>query len=101
MPPTGAKGLNLAFSDVFYLSRAFTAFYKDGSNRYLDSYSETALKRVWGAVRFSFWLTNLLHRAPGMTEFDQRAQETELDYLANSLHAQASVAEQYAGFPLD
>ena len=101
VPPTGAKGLNLAFSDVFYLSRAFTAFYKDGSNRYLDSYSETALKRVWGAVRFSFWLTNLLHRAPGMTEFDQRAQETELDYLANSLHAQASVAEQYAGFPLD
>ena len=101
VPPTGAKGLNLAFSDVFYLSRAFTAFYKDGSNRYLDSYSETALKRVWGAVRFSFWLTNLLHRAPGMTEFDQRAQETELDYLANSLHAQASFAEQYAGFPLD
>ena len=101
VPPTGAKGLNLAFSDVFYLSRAFTAFYKDGSNRYLDSYSETALKRVWGAVRFSFWLTNLLHRAPGMTEFDQRAQETELDYLANSLPAQASVAEQYAGFPLD
>ncbi len=101
VPPTGAKGLNLAFSDVFYLSRALKAFYKDGSNRYLDSYSETALKRVWGAVRFSFWLTNLLHRAPGMTEFDQRAQETELDYLANSLHAQASVAEQYAGFPLD
>ena len=101
VPPTGAKGLNLAFSDVFYLSRAFKAFYKDGSHRYLDSYSETALKRVWGAVRFSFWLTNLLHRAPGMTEFDQRAQETELDYLANSLHAQASVAEQYAGFPLD
>ena len=101
VPPTGAKGLNLAFSDVFYLSRALKAFYKDGSNRYLDSYSETALKRVWGAVRFSFWLTNLLHRAPGMTEFDQRAQETELDYLANSLPAQASVAEQYAGFPLD
>ncbi len=100
VPPTGAKGLNLAFSDVYYLSRALKSFYKDGSSQLLDGYSETALKRVWGAVRFSFWLTNLLHRAPGMTEFDQRAQETELDYLAGSLHAQASVAEQYAGFPL-
>ena len=99
VPPTGAKGLNLAFSDVYYLSRALKSYYKDGSSEFLDGYSETALKRVWGAVRFSFWLTNLLHRAPGMTEFDQRAQETELDYLASSLHAQASVAEQYAGFP--
>jgi p-hydroxybenzoate 3-monooxygenase len=101
VPPTGAKGLNLAFSDVFYLSRAFKSFYRDGSSQYLDSYSATALKRVWGAVRFSYWLTSLLHRFPGMSDFEQRTQECELDYLAGSLHAQASVAEQYAGFPLE
>ena len=100
VPPTGAKGLNLAFSDVFYLCRAMISWFRDGSDAYLNSYSDTALKRVWGAVRFSTWLTGLLHRFPGMSEFDQRAQECELDYLASSPHAQASIAEQYAGFPL-
>ena len=101
VPPTGAKGLNLAFSDVFYLSRALKAYYREGSSNYLDNYSDTALQRVWGAVRFSSWLTGLLHRFPGMSDFDQRAQECELDYLASSLHAQASVAEQYAGVALE
>ena len=101
VPPTGAKGLNLAVSDVFYLSRALTHWYGDGSPAYLDNYSEMALRRVWSAVRFSWWLTNLLHRFPGMSDFDQRAQEVELDYLASSVHAQASVAEQYAGIPFE
>ncbi|OGA21243.1 MAG: 4-hydroxybenzoate 3-monooxygenase [Betaproteobacteria bacterium RIFCSPLOWO2_02_FULL_67_19] len=101
VPPTGAKGLNLAISDVHYLARAFRVWYRDGSTAYLDSYSDMALRRVWGAVRFSWWLTGLLHRFPGMSEFDQRAQECELDYLASSPHAQASVAEQYAGMPFE
>ena len=101
VPPTGAKGLNLAISDVYYLARAFRSWYRDGSTAYLDRYSDMALRRVWGAVRFSWWLTGLLHRFPGMSEFDQRAQECELDYLASSAHAQASVAEQYAGMPFE
>jgi p-hydroxybenzoate 3-monooxygenase len=101
VPPTGAKGLNLAISDVYYLSRALTACYRDDSSAYLDRYSDMALRRVWGAVRFSWWLTGLLHRFPGMSDFDQRAQECELDYLAGSIHAQASVAEQYAGMPFE
>lgn len=101
VPPTGAKGLNLAISDVYYLARALTSYYRDGSSTYLDSYSAMALRRVWGAVRFSWWLTGLLHRFPGMSDFEQRAQECELDYLARSQHAQASVAEQYAGMPFE
>jgi p-hydroxybenzoate 3-monooxygenase len=101
VPPTGAKGLNLAISDVFYLSRALASWYRDGSSDLLDRYSDMALRRVWSAVRFSWWLTGLLHRFPDMSEFDQRAQESELDYLASSLHAQASVAEQYAGLPFE
>ncbi len=101
VPPTGAKGLNLAISDVFYLSRALRAHYGERRDDLLDRYSETALRRVWGAVRFSWWLTNLLHRFPDMGDFEQRAQEGELDYLASSVHAQASVAEQYAGMPFE
>lgn len=101
VPPTGAKGLNLAVSDVFYLSRALKSFYGAGSSTLLDGYSDMALRRVWGSVRFSWWLTNLLHRFPGMTEFEQRAQECELAYLASSVHASASAAEQYAGLPFE
>ena len=100
VPPTGAKGLNLAVSDVFYLSRALTAYYENGSEELLDGYSDTALHRVWNAVRFSWWLTTLLHRFPDMGDFGQRLQESELDYLASSDSFQASVAEQYAGLPL-
>jgi len=101
VPPTGAKGLNLAVSDVFYLSRALTAFYAKGSMALLDGYSDMALRRVWSSVRFSWWLTNLMHRFPGMSEFDQRIQECELQYLASSPHAQASAAAQYAGLPFE
>jgi p-hydroxybenzoate 3-monooxygenase len=101
VPPTGAKGLNLAVSDVFYLSRALAAFYGTGSQSLLDRYSDMALRRVWSAVRTSWYLTNLLHRFPGSSEFDQRAQESELHYLQSSIHAQAALAEQYAGLDFE
>jgi p-hydroxybenzoate 3-monooxygenase len=101
VPPTGAKGLNLAVSDVFYLARALTAFYAEGSTGLLDSYSDMALRRVWSSVRISWYLTTLLHRFPGAGDFDQRAQEYELEYLKSSHHAQAALAEQYAGLPFE
>jgi p-hydroxybenzoate 3-monooxygenase len=101
VPPTGAKGLNLAVSDVHYLSRALIQYYRDGSSRYLDAYSDMALRRVWGAVRFSWWLTELLHRFPEQTPFEQRAQEQELSYLASSAPAQTAMSEQYVGLPLE
>jgi p-hydroxybenzoate 3-monooxygenase len=101
VPPTGAKGLNLAVSDVFYLSRALVAFYQRGESRYLDGYSAMALRRVWGAERLSWWLTNLLHRFPDDTPFDEQMKENQLDYLASSEHAQASLAEQYVGLPYE
>ncbi|MDH3754527.1 MAG: 4-hydroxybenzoate 3-monooxygenase [Acidimicrobiia bacterium] len=100
VPPTGAKGLNLAVSDVRYLSRAFVSHYQ-GDDRYLESYSEMALRRVWGAMRFSWWLTLLLHRFPDQTDFDQRAQEQEISYLAGSEAAQIAMSEQYVGLPYE
>jgi p-hydroxybenzoate 3-monooxygenase len=100
VPPTGAKGLNLAVSDVYYLSNALTEFYRNGSWDLLDAYSDTALKRVWNAVRFSWWLTTVLHKFPDQGEFGQRIQESELDYLAASESAMAAAAEQYGGLPL-
>jgi p-hydroxybenzoate 3-monooxygenase len=101
VPPTGAKGLNLAVSDVFYLSRALSAFYNRGSSTLLDQYSDMALRRVWSSVRTSWYLTNLLHRFPSASDFDQRTQEFELDYLKSSHHAQVALAEQYAGIPFE
>jgi len=101
VPPTGAKGLNLAVSDVFYLARGLATHYREGSDRYLDCYSEMALRRVWSAMRFSWWMTKLLHRFPDQTAFDQRTQEQELAYLASSTAAQASLAEQYVGLPFE
>jgi p-hydroxybenzoate 3-monooxygenase len=101
VPPTGAKGLNLAVSDVFYLSRALAAFYHRGSTALCDGYSDIALRRVWSSVRISWYLTNLLHRFPGASDFDQRAQEYELEYLKSSYHAQVALAEQYAGLPFE
>ena len=101
VPPTGAKGLNLAISDVHYLARAFADHYERGDDGYLDSYSEMALRRVWGAMRFSWSLTMLLHRFPDMSEFDQRAQEQELYHLSTSPSAQTAFAEQYVGLPLE
>jgi len=101
VPPTGAKGLNLAVSDVHYLSIALRAHYDDGDDAKLDDYSATALRRVWGAVRFSWWLTMLLHKFPSQTAFDQRAQEQELNYLMASTNAQKSMSEQYIGLPYE
>jgi p-hydroxybenzoate 3-monooxygenase len=93
LPPTGAKGLNLAVSDVFYLSRALIAFYNQGVESLLCAYSDTALKRIWSSMRIAQYMTDLLHRSP----FNERAQESELLYLKSSAHAQAALAEQYAG----
>jgi p-hydroxybenzoate 3-monooxygenase len=101
VPPTGAKGLNLAISDVFYLSRALIHHYDEADDHYLDNYSEMALRRVWGAVRFSWWLTKLLHRFPDQNDFDRRAQLAELEYIKGSHLAQASMCEQYAGLPYE
>jgi p-hydroxybenzoate 3-monooxygenase len=101
VPPTGAKGLNLAVSDVFYLWRALVAACKRGDMRWLGGYSDMALRRVWGAERLSWWLTNLLHRFPDETPFDERMKENQLDYLAASEHARASLAEQYVGLPFE
>jgi p-hydroxybenzoate 3-monooxygenase len=100
VPPTGAKGLNLAVSDIHYMSQGLIERYHSGSTEGLEQYGAKALTRVWGAVRFSWWLTNLLHRFPGQTPFDQRAQEQELSYLASSTAAQTSMVEQYVGMPL-
>lgn len=93
--------MNLAVSDVFYLSRALVAFYSTGSRALLDRYGAMALRRVWSAVRTSWYLTNLLHRFPHASDFDQRAQEYELEYLKTSHHAQVALAEQYAGLSLE
>jgi p-hydroxybenzoate 3-monooxygenase len=101
VPPTGAKGLNLAVSDVFYLSRGLIRRINDGDGRDLDRYSEVALRRVWAAVRFSWWLTGLLHRFPEQTEIDQRLQEAELAYIQHSVKGQAAISEQYAGMPFE
>ncbi len=99
VPPTGAKGLNLAVSDVHYLSEALINRYRFNSTVALDGYGELALRRVWGAVRFSWWMTGLLHRFPEQTAFDLRAQDQELSHLAASTLAQAALAEQYVGMP--
>jgi p-hydroxybenzoate 3-monooxygenase len=101
VPPTGAKGLNLAVSDVFYLSRSLTEAYRTGRMHYLDCYSDMALRRVWASARVSWWLTMLLHRFPGETPFDERMRLNQFDYLRSSEHAQASLAEQYAGLPFE
>jgi p-hydroxybenzoate 3-monooxygenase len=101
VPPTGAKGLNLAVSDVFYLSRGLTEFYRRGRTHYLDCYSDMALRRVWGAARMSWWLTMLLHRFPDETPFDEQMRLNQFDYLQASEHAQASLAEQYVGLPFE
>jgi p-hydroxybenzoate 3-monooxygenase len=101
VPPTGAKGLNLAVSDVFYLSRALAAYYRNGSEELIDGYSAVALRRVWASVRISWYLTMLLHRFPDASDFDQRAQEYELEYLKRSEAAQVALAREYAGLPLE
>jgi p-hydroxybenzoate 3-monooxygenase len=99
VPPTGAKGLNLAVSDVHYLSEAFKQHYGQKDGRGLATYSQTALTRVWKAIRFSWWMTTLLHRFPQQTDFDQRIQESEINYIAESAAAQTVMAENYTGLP--
>ncbi|HUI57207.1 MAG TPA: 4-hydroxybenzoate 3-monooxygenase [Bryobacteraceae bacterium] len=101
VPPTGAKGLNLAAADVRILSRALTAYYREGREDLLDGYSSRCLRRVWRAQRFSWWMTSMLHRAPGGSEFDYRRQLAELDYVTSSRAAMTSLAENYAGLPLE
>jgi p-hydroxybenzoate 3-monooxygenase len=99
VPPTGAKGLNLAASDVRYLYWGLREFYQEKSEAGIDAYSEKALSRVWKAVRFSWWMTSLLHRFPDVGDFGRRIQEAELDYLVHSRAASASLAENYVGLP--
>ncbi|TIX11611.1 MAG: 4-hydroxybenzoate 3-monooxygenase, partial [Mesorhizobium sp.] len=99
VPPTGAKGLNLAASDVRYLFAGLREFYRERSQAGLDAYSGKALARVWKAVRFSWWMTTILHRFPETGEFGQRIQEAELDYLVHSKAASTALAENYVGLP--
>lgn len=99
VPPTGAKGLNLAASDVHYLFEALREFFLDRSEAGIDAYSQTALARVWKAERFSWWLTSLMHLFPEQSPFEQRMQQAELDYLVSSKHAMAALAENYVGLP--
>ena len=99
VPPTGAKGLNLAVSDVHYLFEALKLHYAAHDDHLLDQYSVTALARVWKAIRFSWWMTTLLHRFPQQTDFEQRIQESEIDYIATSQVAQSVMAENYVGLP--
>ena len=100
VPPTGAKGLNLAASDVKYLSDAFIDFYLEKSSAGIDGYSQRALARVWKAERFSWSLTTLMHRFPDTDAFGQKMQEAELDYLVHSKAASTALAENYVGLPL-
>ena len=100
VPPTGAKGLNLAFADVHVLARALVDWYRTGNTAGLDGYSATALRRVWRAERFSWWMTNLMHRFDSHSPFEQRMQQAELDYLTASRAGLATIAENYVGLPL-
>jgi p-hydroxybenzoate 3-monooxygenase len=100
VPPTGAKGLNLAATDVKYLSGAFIEYFKEHSAAGIDTYSQRCLARVWKAERFSWWLTSLMHRFPDTEGFGQKVQEAELDYLVHSRAASTALAENYVGLPL-
>jgi len=101
VPATGAKGLNLAAADVYYLWRALCDFYRYGKSERLDSYSQDCLSRVWKTQRFSSWYTSLLHRFPEHTGFDRRIQLAELDYVLGSRAGRTTIAENYVGLPLD
>jgi p-hydroxybenzoate 3-monooxygenase len=100
VPPTGAKGLNLASSDVTYLLEALIGWFNSGDAEGIDSYSDRALRRIWKTERFSWYLTKLMHRFPEDGAFERRMQNAELDYIANSEAAQAMIAENYVGLPL-
>jgi p-hydroxybenzoate 3-monooxygenase len=100
VPPTGAKGMNLAASDVAMLSEAFIAYFVEGDRRGIDHYSARALARVWKAERFSWWFTGLTHRFPDMDPFARKMQVAELSYIRDSRAAQTTLAENYVGLPL-
>jgi p-hydroxybenzoate 3-monooxygenase len=99
VPPTGAKGLNLAASDVHYLSQALRQHYQQQDDSGIDHYSARALSRVWQAERFSWSMTRLLHRFPEQSDFDLRMQRAELEFLETSVAAQTALAENYIGLP--
>jgi len=101
VPPTGAKGLNLAAADVQILAKGLAEFYSSGAKNTLNDYSRTCLRRVWKAQRFSWWMTTMLHRDEDASEFDHRRQLAELDYLIGSRAAMTSLAENYVGLPMD
>ena len=101
VPPTGAKGLNLAIADVRVLAKAITEFYRTGRGDLLDRYSTTVLGRIWKTQRFSWWMTSMLHRFPGTDEFQYRMQLAELAYLTNSRAAATTLAENYVGLPFE
>jgi p-hydroxybenzoate 3-monooxygenase len=101
VPATGAKGLNLAVADVYYLSRALAAFYRDKRTDLLEGYSQKCLRRVWRAEHFSWWMTSMLHRFPDDDAFQQRLQRAQLEYTVGSRAAATSLAENYVGLPLD
>jgi p-hydroxybenzoate 3-monooxygenase len=101
VPPTGAKGMNLALADVHFLAEALRAYYRDDNEEKLARYSTTCLKRIWTAQRFSWWMTSLLHRFDQETSFDQKRQIAELEYLMSSRAAATSLAENYVGLPFD
>jgi p-hydroxybenzoate 3-monooxygenase len=103
VPPTGAKGLNLAIADVTLLARALSAWLVDGSRTLVDSYSEDALRRVWRCTHFSWWMTSMLHTVPieqGGDDFDRQLQLSQLRWVTSSEPAAAGLAENYAGLPI-
>jgi p-hydroxybenzoate 3-monooxygenase len=101
VPPTGAKGLNLAAADVRMLSHAIAAWYRSGATELLDRYSEICLRRVWLAQHFSWWMTSMLHRFEGGDGFDYRRQLAELEHVTTSRAAATSLAENYTGLPFN
>ena len=99
VPPTGAKGMNLAISDVRVLAEALTAHYREKTDALLDDYSRTCLKRIWQVQRFSNWMTTMLHRHEGDDDFGHRVQLAELEYVTSSTAAATTLAENYVGLP--
>ncbi|HEX6114004.1 MAG TPA: 4-hydroxybenzoate 3-monooxygenase [Geminicoccaceae bacterium] len=100
VPPTGAKGLNLAAADVHVLARALIEFYASGRTDLIEAYSDSCLRRIWKAQRFSWWMTSMLHRFPGRNPFEDQLQLAELDYVTGSRAASTALAENYVGLPL-
>jgi p-hydroxybenzoate 3-monooxygenase len=101
VPPTGAKGMNLAIADVRILAEAFARFYGSGERAGLDAYSDVCLNRIWKTQRFSWWMTSMLHRFDGTGPFEHRVQLAELDYVTSSRAASTTLAENYVGLPFN